>query len=162
LHADQRIVRSRKAANHHLIRVKSPHLRRKGQSETAKCKDRIQALLREIAIQRDGGCVLRHYPEEGVDPRGPPLVSDLVPLLWFYEVRNGLLMAHRASESPSIKLTVPHAHEGASNRRRPGQTFRNSRTARPHAIPTASGSVSALIGERCGVTVISAEKPRGA
>lgn len=30
----------------------------------------------------------------------------LVPLLWFYEVGNGLIMAHRASESPSIKMTV--------------------------------------------------------
>jgi len=28
-------------------------------------KDRIQALLRKIAIARDGGCVLRNYPEAG-------------------------------------------------------------------------------------------------
>jgi hypothetical protein len=33
-------------------------LRSNGKSETAKCKVRIQALLRELALLRDGGCVL--------------------------------------------------------------------------------------------------------
>jgi len=41
-------------------------LRTTGKSDTAKTKKRIQALLREIAIIRDGGCVLRDYPEAGV------------------------------------------------------------------------------------------------
>ena len=36
-----------------------------GHSDTAEIKERIQALLRRSAIQRDGGCVLRHYPETG-------------------------------------------------------------------------------------------------
>ena len=36
-----------------------------GNSDTAEIKERIQALLRQLAIQRDGGCILRHYPEAG-------------------------------------------------------------------------------------------------
>lgn len=39
-------------------------LRQKGKSDVAKTKDRIQALLRQLAIHRDGGCVLRHYKDE--------------------------------------------------------------------------------------------------
>src|SRR3990167_5567066 len=34
-------------------------LARKSKSEVALCKERIQALLREIVIRRDGGCILR-------------------------------------------------------------------------------------------------------
>lgn len=45
--------------------MKRTPLRKKGKSETAQCKDRIQALLRQLAIKRDGGCVLRNYPEAG-------------------------------------------------------------------------------------------------
>jgi hypothetical protein len=45
--------------------MKRSPLRQNGKSETAKAKVRIQALLREIAIQRDGGCVLRHFEEAG-------------------------------------------------------------------------------------------------
>ena len=45
--------------------MKRTRLARKSKSPVAKCKDRIQALLREIAIERDGGCVLRLYPEAG-------------------------------------------------------------------------------------------------
>jgi hypothetical protein len=41
-------------------------MRTTGTSETAQTKKRIQALLREIAIARDGGCVLRDYPEAGM------------------------------------------------------------------------------------------------
>jgi len=37
-------------------------LRSKGQTLTALCKDRIQGLLHEIVIARDGGCVLRFFP----------------------------------------------------------------------------------------------------
>src|SRR3990167_2225956 len=40
-------------------------LNKKGKSETVKCKVRIQALVRELAIKRDGGCVLRNFPETG-------------------------------------------------------------------------------------------------
>lgn len=36
-------------------------LRREGVSEVKKTKKRIQALLRKIVIQRDGGCILRRY-----------------------------------------------------------------------------------------------------
>src|SRR3990167_10632447 len=42
------------------LKRKSP-LRKKGESELSQCKDRIQALLRAIAIKRDGGCVLRGW-----------------------------------------------------------------------------------------------------
>lgn len=36
-----------------------------GHSETADIKKVIQGLVREIGIIRDGGCVLRHYPQAG-------------------------------------------------------------------------------------------------
>lgn len=36
-----------------------------GKSPVSLCKKRIQALLREIAIKRDKGCIMRHYPEAG-------------------------------------------------------------------------------------------------
>lgn len=36
-----------------------------GHETTKDLKKDIQALVREIAILRDGGCVLRHYPEAG-------------------------------------------------------------------------------------------------
>ncbi len=35
------------------------------QSSSAQTKVRIQALLRAIVMRRDGGCILRHYPESG-------------------------------------------------------------------------------------------------
>ena len=40
-------------------------LRRLSDSPTAVIKRNIQELLRELAIRRDGGCILRHYPEAG-------------------------------------------------------------------------------------------------
>lgn len=36
-----------------------------GKSEISEVKREIQALLREGAIERDGGCVFRDYPEAG-------------------------------------------------------------------------------------------------
>lgn len=39
--------------------MKRSRLKRKGTSDTTKIKDEIQALLRQIVIIRDGGCVLR-------------------------------------------------------------------------------------------------------
>lgn len=45
--------------------MKRTRLKRKSQSATALIKDEIQALLRLIVIKRDGGCILRHYPETG-------------------------------------------------------------------------------------------------
>jgi len=39
-------------------------LRQTSKSEVAQCKKRIQALLRQLAIKRDQGCVLRHYQED--------------------------------------------------------------------------------------------------
>jgi len=38
-------------------------LRNSGKSEVSQCKKRIQALLRRLAIERDQGCVLRHYQD---------------------------------------------------------------------------------------------------
>lgn len=38
-------------------------LRNSGKSEVSQCKKRIQALLRQNAIKRDQGCVLRHYTD---------------------------------------------------------------------------------------------------
>ena len=40
-------------------------MRKRRNSETAKVKERIQALLRQIVIKRDGGCVLRIYQQSG-------------------------------------------------------------------------------------------------
>ncbi len=40
-------------------------LRLVGHSDTNDLKTEIQALLREMAIIIDGGCILRHYPEAG-------------------------------------------------------------------------------------------------
>lgn len=45
------------------IGMRRSPLRKKSKSEVAQAKDRIQALLRKLAIKRDGGCVLRHYRE---------------------------------------------------------------------------------------------------
>ena len=45
--------------------MKRTRLRVEGQSTTSEIKRDIQALLREIVILRDGGCILRHYPETG-------------------------------------------------------------------------------------------------
>lgn len=39
--------------------MKKTFLKKIGTSESSKSKRRIQALLREIAIKRDGGCILR-------------------------------------------------------------------------------------------------------
>lgn len=39
-------------------------MRRVSNNPTAQTKERIQALLRKIAIARDGGCFLRHYVAE--------------------------------------------------------------------------------------------------
>src|SRR5450755_1339404 len=41
-------------------------MRRTAQTPSAQAKKRLQALLREIAIRRDGGCVLRNYVEAGL------------------------------------------------------------------------------------------------
>lgn len=39
--------------------MKRTPLRKRSKSETAKCKERIQSLLRDIVMIRDGGCILR-------------------------------------------------------------------------------------------------------
>lgn len=41
-------------------------------------KKRIQALLRKLAIKRDGGCVLRHYPEAGACGGYGPKSGELI------------------------------------------------------------------------------------
>lgn len=40
-------------------------LRVVGHSTTSELKRDIQAILRQIVIKRDGGCILRNYPESG-------------------------------------------------------------------------------------------------
>ncbi len=45
--------------------LRRTRLRVKGHSPTSETKEEIQALLRQIVILRDGGCVLRNYPETG-------------------------------------------------------------------------------------------------
>lgn len=50
----------------------------RGTSESSVLKEKIQGLLRQIAIKRDGGCVLRHYPECG---KCGPLKNDGKPVL---------------------------------------------------------------------------------
>lgn len=45
--------------------LKRTRLHLKGHSTTTQIKDQIQAILREIVIKRDGGCILREYPETG-------------------------------------------------------------------------------------------------
>lgn len=45
--------------------MKRTKIRKKGKSEISQCKTRIQALLRDLAIIRDGGCVMKHYQETG-------------------------------------------------------------------------------------------------
>ncbi len=46
--------------------LKRTRIRYRGVSDTSVLKEQIQALLRKIVIARDGGCILRHYPETGV------------------------------------------------------------------------------------------------
>ena len=45
--------------------MKRTPLRRKSKSPTTVIKDEIQALVRQIVIKRDGGCILRHHPQSG-------------------------------------------------------------------------------------------------
>jgi hypothetical protein len=44
--------------------MKRTKLKRKGTSPQAIIKDQIQAILRQIVIARDGGCIFRHYKNE--------------------------------------------------------------------------------------------------
>jgi hypothetical protein len=44
---------------------KKPKRLGKSKSETTQLKDEIQALLRQIVIERDGGCIFRNYPDAG-------------------------------------------------------------------------------------------------
>jgi hypothetical protein len=46
--------------------MKRSPIRNKSKSSSAQTKRRIQALLRQIAIRRDGGCVLRGFAEAGI------------------------------------------------------------------------------------------------
>ena len=47
------------------IPMKRTRLRLVGHSETSDIKVEIQAMLRQIAILRDKGCILKKYPETG-------------------------------------------------------------------------------------------------
>ena len=48
-----------------MLKMKKTLLRKKGKSDISKIKDRIQKLLTAIVRLRDGGCILRNYPEAG-------------------------------------------------------------------------------------------------
>lgn len=45
--------------------MRRTRLRVAGVSDSAQLKREIQAELRNLAIKRDGGCILRHYPQTG-------------------------------------------------------------------------------------------------
>ncbi len=45
--------------------MKRSVLKARSTSDSSLAKERIQALVRENAIERDGGCILRNYPETG-------------------------------------------------------------------------------------------------
>ena len=46
--------------------LKRTRLRVVGTSSTSELKNAIQAKLRALARHRDGGCIMRHYPESGL------------------------------------------------------------------------------------------------
>lgn len=45
--------------------MKRTKLRMRGVSDSSVLKEKIQAKLRDVVIARDGGCILRDYPEAG-------------------------------------------------------------------------------------------------
>ena len=47
------------------MKKRKKNLRIVGHETTKQLKEDIQALIRNIVIIRDGGCILRHYPEAG-------------------------------------------------------------------------------------------------
>lgn len=53
-------------------------MRSAAQTPSAQAKKRIQALLRPIAIKRDGGCILRDYIEAGICGGYGPKSGDLI------------------------------------------------------------------------------------
>jgi len=65
--------------------AKKTQLKRKGRTSSAKAKERIQTLIRKRAIERDGGCVLRHYPEAG---RCGPIKESGEPVLQAEHLNN--------------------------------------------------------------------------
>lgn len=56
--------------------MRKSSLKLRGTSETSVLKEQIQAILRQIVILRDGGCILRDYPETG--KCGPYMKKGLV------------------------------------------------------------------------------------
>ena len=59
------IKRSTKPLNRGTSQLRRTKLRVVGQSTSSELKRDIQALLRQIVIIRDGGCILRHYGQTG-------------------------------------------------------------------------------------------------
>lgn len=53
-----------KPSNKVKMPLKRSKLRVVGKSSTTELRNEIQAVLREIVMIRDGGCILRHYPHE--------------------------------------------------------------------------------------------------
>lgn len=47
------------------FKIRGGKLNTVSKSATSKLKESIQVVLRKIVIKRDGGCVLRHYPQTG-------------------------------------------------------------------------------------------------
>jgi hypothetical protein len=82
--------------------AKSPKLRVKGVSETAEIKDNIQALLRDIVMLRDGGCLLRYVQGLGsAFPFGIPFCNG------YRQKRDGTLILDDNGE-PQLILQADH------------------------------------------------------
>lgn len=64
----QPLFKPRTPLNRGKSKLRRTKLRLVGHSSTTELKNEIQALLRQIAIRRDGGCILRHYKSE-ITPR---------------------------------------------------------------------------------------------
>ena len=45
--------------------LKRTRLRMRGVSDSSVLKEKIQSALRNVVMKRDGGCILRNYPETG-------------------------------------------------------------------------------------------------
>jgi len=58
-------LKTKSSLNRGTGQLRRTKLRVVGHSTALELKRDIQAILRQIVIKRDGGCILRHYPESG-------------------------------------------------------------------------------------------------
>ena len=91
--------------------MRATPLNKQSSSETARCKRRIQGLIREIAIERDGGCIFRDkWRELGICPCGGYAPSTGEIILQFDHL---VTRASNASYGvPEMGVTVCKAHHG--------------------------------------------------